>query len=491
MSGMTVTRLALLLPLAACVAPSIDAGVQPRTVGALGATSLATAAPDAGSFAVTNPGVSAAWPRQEWWRDYGDPQLDALVAEALVGSPDVAAASARLHRAAAQVGQARAATLPSLDANGSAALSKQSYNNGIPPAFVPRGYNDVGRASLDFNWELDFWGRNRKSLAAATSDLQAVDADRAAAVLMLSTSVASTYAQLAQLQAERALAAASIGLRGETLKLVRQRVANGLDTRGEERSAEAGVAVARETLGGTDESIALTRNALAALVGAGPDRALTIVAPANMRIGASGLPDRIGADLIGRKPEIVAARWRAEAAAKRVGVARASFYPDINLAAFIGFQSLGLSNLVATGSDIGQVGPAIRLPIFDGGRLKANLRGAEADYALAVSQYDSALVRALQDVADATASSRALVGRLADARAALVAQEDAYKIARLRYTGGLADYQSVLIAEDEVLARRRVVADLQARAFTLDIALVRALGGGYAAPSAIAQIGMP
>lgn len=468
--------LALLLLFAACATPSLDAGVKPQTIAALGATSLTGTAP---------------WPQQAWWRDYGDPQLDALIAQALANSPDVAAASARLHRAASQIGQARAATLPSLEANGSAALNKQSYNNGIPAQFVPRGYNDVGRASLDFSWEIDFWGRNRKALAAATWDARAVDADRAAAVLMLSTTVASTYAQLAQLQAERALAAASIDVRIETLKLVRLRVANGLETRGEEQSAQAGVAAARESLGGTEENIALTRNALAALVGAGPDRGPEITAPVMVHLGAAGLPATIGADLIGRKPEVVAARWRAEAAAKRIGVARANFYPNINLTAFVGLQSLGLSNLVATGSDIGQIGPAIHLPLFDGGRLKANLRGAEADYALAVAQYDGALVRALQDVADAAASNRALSDRLTNARAALLAQEDAYKIARFRYTGGLADYQSVLIAEDNVLARRRVVADLESRAFTLDVALVRALGGGYALPRALPQEEVP
>ncbi|WP_426163707.1 efflux transporter outer membrane subunit [Sandarakinorhabdus sp. DWP1-3-1] len=468
--------LALLL-LSACVAPSLDAGRQPRAPETLGVASLS--------------GVAAAWPGQGWWRSYGDPQLDALIAEALAGSPDIAAADARLHRAAAQIGQARAATLPSLDANGAVALNKQSYNNGIPAEFVPRGYNDTGRAALDFGYELDFWGRNRSAVRAATSDLRAAEADRASAALMLATSVATTYARLAQQTADRDVAVASIGLREQTLGLVRRRVREGLDTQGEEQSALAGVAAAREVLGGIDESLALTRNALAALLGAGPGRGRAITPPAVVRLTAVGVPAQLGADLIGRKPEIVAARWRVEAAARRIGVARADFYPNINLAAFIGVQSLGLSNLVIGGSDIGQVGPAIRLPIFDGGRRKANLRGAEADYALAVAQYDGALVQALQDVADAATSSRALAGRLTDARAALAAQEEANRIARLRYTGGLADYQSVLIAEDNVLQRRRLLADLQARAFTLDVALVRALGGGYVAPATIARNEVP
>ncbi len=465
-------RLALLLlPLASlalvsCVVPSADAGLKPLPLAGLADRSLA--------------GATATWPQVKWWRVYGDPQLDSLIAEALVGSPDIAAAQARLHRAEAQLGQAGASLLPLLTGNGQAALTKQSYNNGFPREFVPKGYNETGRLSLDFSWELDFWARNRKAVSAAASDLQAAATDRAAAVLMLSTSVATSYAQLAQLHAQRADADAVLALRTETLKLVRQRVAGGLDTRGEEQAAAAGVPAARELLAAIDEMIALTRFQLAALLGAGPDRARDITPPAITRLAAFGLPANAGVDLIGRKPEIIAARWRTEAAAKRIGVARADFYPNINIAAFLGFQSLGLASLFTSGSDIGQAGTALRLPIFAGGRLKANLHGAEADYAQAVANYNGALVKALQDAANAATSAQALEGRLADAKAALAAQEESYKVSRLRYTGGLANFLSVLIAEDNVIQRRRTVTDLNARAFALDIALVKALGGGFA-----------
>ncbi|MBC7505491.1 MAG: efflux transporter outer membrane subunit, partial [Sandarakinorhabdus sp.] len=414
--------------LAGCVAASPDAALRPR-----GVTDVATLAAPA-----------TDWPQAEWWRAYRDPQLDALITEALVGSPDVAAADARLHRAQALAREYEAARLPSLNANASGGFNKQSYNNGIPPEFVPRGYNDVGRAALDFSWELDFWGKNRKAANAAGLDARAVMADRAAAAVMLSTSVAASYAQLAQLFAERDVAVAAIALREDSFKLVQQRVIGGLDTRAEAKSAEAGVPAARGDLAATDEQIAITRNALAALLGAGPDRGAAITPPQKAQLAAFGLPATLAAELVGRKPEIVAARWRAEAAGQRIGVARAQFYPNINLAAFIGVQSLGLSKLVSAGSNIGQVGPAISLPIFDGGRLKANLRGAEADYALAVAQYDGALTRALQDVADAAASARALTGRVAEARAALAGEGEADKGARVRFTGGLANYQSAL-----------------------------------------------
>lgn len=423
---------------------------------------------------------TAAWPVDAWWKAYGDAQLDALVAEALAGSPTLAQAEARLRRAQALANQAKAAQLPSVEANGSVERSKQSYNSGIPAPFVPQGYNAYGRLSLDFSWELDFWGKNRAAVAAATSEARAAQADAAQARLMLATSVAAAYADLARLYAERDVAERSVALRQETLTLVGDRVTNGLDTRGELRQAEAGPPTARAELAAIDEQIAQTRNGLAALLGAGPDRGLAIARPSIATLKPFGLPANLAADLIGRRPDVVAAKWRAEAASKRIGQAKAAFYPNVNLAAAIGVQSLHLDKLFDSGSDVGSVGPAVSLPIFEGGRLKANLRAAEADRDGAVAAYDSAVTQALRDVADVAASERALSTRLSESRAALAASEDGFRIAKLRYQGGLSTYQNVLIAEQAVLSQRRIVADLESRALALDVALVRALGGGFA-----------
>lgn len=437
-------------------------------------------APDAYATAQTIPASdAAAWPADAWWKAYGDAQLDALVDEALTGSPTLAQAEARLRRAQALASQAKAAQLPGVSANGGAERAKQSYNNGIPADFVPQGYNDYGRLSLDFSWELDFWGKNRAAVAAATSEARAAQADAAQARLMLATSVAAAYADLARLYAERDVAERSVALRQETLNLVSDRVANGLDTRGELRQAEAGPPNARSELAAIDEQISQTRNGLAALLGAGPDRGLAIARPSVANLKPFGLPANLAADLIGRRPDVVAAKWRAEASSKRIGQAKAAFYPNVNLAAAIGVQSLHLDKLFDSGSDVGSVGPAVSLPIFEGGRLKANLRAAEADRDGAVAAYDSAVTQALRDVADVTASERALNTRLTESRAALAANEDGFRIARLRYQGGLSTYQNVLIAELAVLSQRRIVADLESRALTLDVALVRALGGGF------------
>lgn len=422
---------------------------------------------------------ATTWPGDGWWRAYNDLQLDHLIDEAIDSAPNVAEAKARVDKADALVGESRASLLPSLQGQAQVAETKQSYNVGIPPAFVPHGWNSFGQVTLNFSWELDFWGKNRKALAAAVSDAKASEADLAEARLVLSTAIASAYADFTRLWAERDVAERAVNSREETLDLVQRRVSNGLDTHGELAQAQAGPDNARADLAAIDEDIALSRDRIAALMGDGPDRGLAIERPSAPVLTHFGLPPRLAADLIGRRPDLTAARWRAQAAASRIGVAKAQFYPDINLAAFAGYESLGLSKLFMSGSGVGQVGPAITLPIFEGGRLRANLKGARADYETAVASYDETLTQALQDVADAAASERALGPRLQQSSDALAAEEEAYRIARLRYEGGLSNYQSVLLVEDAVLTNRRIVADLKARAFTLDVQLIRALGGGY------------
>ncbi|HEX3886031.1 MAG TPA: efflux transporter outer membrane subunit [Phenylobacterium sp.] len=476
-------------PLPAAVRPvRLRIGVS----GLLAATALsacATLPPAAPARLAKAPGSYATaqslaapqrdWPADVWWTAYGDPQLDKLIGEALNGSPTLASAQARVRKAESIVAQAHSRELPTLAANGSVEEMKQSYNLGIPPAFVPHNYNDYGLATLNFAWELDFWGKNRSAVAAATSDARAAEAAEAEARLMLSTNVAAAYADLARLYAERDVADRALAVQSETSQLVRDRVANGLDTLAEQRQAEADPLQARADISAIDEQIALTRNRLAALLGAGPDRGLAIARPSVGALKPLGLPQELAADLVGRRPDVAAARWRAEAATQRIHEARAAFFPDVNLTAFIGAQSLFLRELTASGSDVGAVGPAVSLPIFEGGRLKAGLRGAEADRDDAVATYDATVTEAFHQVADVVASSRALQTQLADSRAALAASEDAFRIATLRYKGGLSTYPEVLLAEQGVLRRRRTVADLDARALTLDVQLVRALGGGY------------
>lgn len=433
------------------------------------------------------PGVAGAqWPSDGWWNAYGDAQLDGLIAEGLRNSPDVASAAARFARAAAMSQQAGAALLPKVDLQGSVAEQKQSLNMGYPPefqAFLPHGWNDTGQVAANIGFDLDLWGKNRAALAAATSDQRAAAIDVEQARLALSTGIALAYFDLARLQAERDLRAEQLNIAVSSQKLLAQRQANGLETRGGVATSEAELATARATLNQADEALDLRRHQIAALVGAGPDRGLAITRPTLAPVAPRGLPEGVTTDLLGRRPDISAARERTEAAASRIKVARADFFPSIRLTALIGFQSLGLGQLFATNSQFGSVGPAISLPLFHGGELQGKYRGARADYDASVAAYNSAVLTAYQQAADAVTTARAVSQRLADARAALAASQEAYGVITARYKAGLVTYLEVLQVQDRLLNARLSVAALEAAVRNSDIALVRALGGGFVAPA--------
>ena len=433
---------------------------------------------DAATLGSTSLAGVAAWPQDRWWQGYGDPQLDRLIDEALAGSPDVAIAAARLRAAEALAQQAGAARLPTVGLDASAGGTKQSENLGIPPAFVPDGIQDTGRVAASFSFDLDLWGRNRAALRAARGEAAAASVDAAQARLLLTTSIATAYGDLAQAYAARAVAVDALAVRVATARLTAERVAVGVDTRGAQAQADARVPQARADIAAIDETIALTQNRLAALTGAGPDRGRAITPP-RLVSATGGIPANVGIDLVGRRPDLVAAKLRAEAAGQRIAVARADFYPNLNITALVGLQSLGLGQLINAGSTIGNGGLAVSLPIFDGGRIAGRYRGARADYDIAVARYDSVLIGALRETADAIASRSATDARIADLRLALASAEDARRIAALRYRGGLSNQLPVLTADDTLLTLRRAVADTEARRFVLDIALIRALGGGY------------
>lgn len=422
---------------------------------------------------------AADWPADKWWTAYGDAQLDALIDEALRDAPDLAAASARLQQADAMVQMAGSALKPQISAHAAMSEDKLSYNFLTPRAMTPPDWNDYGRATLDFRWELDFWGKNRAALAAATSQLEAGRAELAQTRLLLAAGIAANYAELSRLHANRDTAVQAVEIRQKTATLFAQRFANGLETRGSQRDVDARRAMAEGALLAVDEQIALQRNRLAALLGAGPDRGLTIARPALRLDHRFGLPPELSVNLLGRRPDVVAARLQAQAQSSRIEQKKAEFYPNINLSAFVGVQSLGLDMLGQSGSSIGSVGPAISLPIFSGGRLQGQLRGAHAAYAQTVANYNATLARALQEVADNAVSQRAIGQRLLKAQEAVEAATEAHRVARNRYEGGLANYLEVLSAEDGLLSSLNAQTNLSALSFTLDIGLKRALGGGY------------
>lgn len=432
---------------------------------------------DAASFGLA-PAKSAAFtPSAQWWHDLGDGQLNQLVDTALQGNPSLKIAQARLARARAVTELAQAARLPQV--NGSFDATRQRYTeNGLYPPPLAGAVRNSGTLQLSAGWELDFFGKNQAALAAALGSAQAAQADAEAARVLLAVNVVRTYLQLARANDQLAVARRTLAQRGESLGLVRDRVRAGLDTQLELHQSEGALPEARQQIEALQEQAQLARHALAALTGQG-NRAVAPEQPSLAALRPMELPAELPADLLGQRADIAAARWRVEAAGYDLKNAKAQFYPNINLLAFAGLSSIGLDRLVEAGSTQWGVGPAIRLPIFEGGRLRSNLRGKAADLDAAVESYNGAVLDAVRDAADQLASAQSIARQQAEQRQAQVSAEAAYQIAVQRYKAGLGTYLNVLTAENSVLAQRRLAVELAARALETQVALVRAFGGGY------------
>lgn len=434
-------------------------------------------ADDFSSSQSLNSQNKVSWPDNKWWLRYHDQQLNQLMDEALEDSPSLQAAEARLRNMAGVAEQIGAIRSIQVGASASASETKVSY--AYQAYMPPHNWNDYGSVTANFSYDFDFWGKNKASVAAATSDFAAAEAETAAARLMISTSLAQAYAELARLHLNKETAQTAVAIRTKTVELMTNRFNNGLETQGAVKQMQALQANAEAELLAVDESIQLQKNAIAALLGKGPDRGLSIQRPSVQLSDSFGLPENTGINILGHRPDVTAARWRAESAAKRIHVAKAQYYPDVSISGFIGYQAFGLNNLTRTGNDAGSIGPAIYLPLFTGGRLSGQLTSAEATYEEAVANYNSTVTQALHDVADVMTSSKALKARLEKTEEAYQDAKAAYQIADNRYRGGLATYLDVLTAEDAMLNTQRALVNLQSRSFSLDVSLIHALGGGF------------
>ncbi|MDA8092877.1 MAG: efflux transporter outer membrane subunit [Betaproteobacteria bacterium] len=421
-----------------------------------------------------------AWPAPRWWRAFRDPQLDRIVAEGLAGNPTLKVAAARLRLAESQAALARAATLPSLDAQGEIDRQRLSDNGLIPPPFAGAALT-TGQLALNASYDLDWWGKNRAALRAALSEARAARAESAAARLLLSTAVVGAYVSL-QADGERLDVAKHAAADRKALALlVDARVDHGL----EDVSAFDEAAAARERAHAqviaAQAAVALDRQRLGVLIGKGPDAGAGIAMPRLSLPAALTVPERLPLELLARRPDLAAQRARVEAAAQRIHVARAGFYPDINLAAMVGQQSFTLGQLLAPSSRMGSIGIAVDLPIFDGGRLRAVLHARNAEYDAAVETYNELLLTAAGEVAHALTRLQAVAREGRAQRAAEAKAKQAYGLARVRYTHGLSSYLDVLQAEQELLAAHEAVVAVREAELHARVELVQALGGGFVA----------
>ncbi len=418
------------------------------------------------------------WPTLDWAQQFGDPQLPKLIAEAIEGSPNIAQAQARLAKASSYIESSRATLFPKVD--GSYSWTRELYSgNGLyPPPYGGSWYSE-NNVLASASWDLDLWGKNRAKLKSAVSQQKAAQAELQQARVTLAVSVARAYNQLAQLYALRDIAQREIHNRETVGKITEGRVGAGLDTNVERQTARGNTATSESTLSDLDGQITTVRYQLAALLGKGPDRGLAIAVPVLKPGGTVALPDNIPADLVARRADLVAARWQVEAAMHDVKEAKAEFFPDVNLAAGFGFDAFGWGDFLKFASRQAQFGPAVHLPIFDAGALRAQLKGKYADFDLDVANYNQTLVSALNDVATQVATIRAIDRQMGDAQRALDASTRAYELAVIRYKAGLAPQLQVLSADTNRLGAEQTVTNLVMRRRDMQIGLISALGGGF------------
>ncbi|HET6434032.1 efflux transporter outer membrane subunit [Dyella sp.] len=422
--------------------------------------------------------AEASWPSDDWWTTLGDPQLSALINEALRDNPGLASADARARAAQAEVGSADAARGPQVNAAG--AVSGARLPTTAVPADVGGGHFVTAKyAYASFNWGLDLWGGKRAAWEAAVGAAKAADIEARAARIELSTNVARAYAQLGYAYARKDVADAELERASAARKLTRQRVAAGVDSKLQLKQGDVEVAQAERAQAVADRAVDAAQSALSVLLGKGPDRGLAIARPGLLQPAAVAVPADLSAGLIGHRPDLVAARWRVEAAQQNIKAAKTEFLPNLSIGAMAGLLATGGTNLFQLPARFYQFGPTLSLPIYDGGRLRANLDSKDAAYDLAVAQYNQTLVSAVNEVADDLSALDSLGAQVTAQQRALDAAQQAWELARQRYDAGIGSYLEALSVRQQLLVAEQGMAALKAQQVDLSVQLIAALGGGY------------
>jgi NodT family efflux transporter outer membrane factor (OMF) lipoprotein len=424
----------------------------------------------------------AAWPAQDWWTALGDPQLSALIDEALQHNPGLAAADALAKLAQAQVQGANAARGPDVALDAAIPGARFSSKDYTYPIEDLGTFAWAKSATLDFSWGLDLWGGKRAAWEAAVGRSHAAEIDAHAARIQLSVNVARAYIQLGYAFAQQDVADAELQRTGKVLVLAKRYLAAGLGTPQQLHQADFAVASAEQQKTQAERAIDAMRSSLSVLLGQGPDRGLQIARPRLLTPVDLALPDNLPVDLIGRRADLVAARWRVEAAGKAIKAAKTEFLPNISLGAMAGFVAVGgSSGLFQLPARTYGITPALNLPIFDGGRRRANLASTDAGYDLAVAQYNATLVHAVNEVADDYSALQSMGRQLAAEQRAQQDARQAWNDALKLYKGGLGSSLETLIARQQLLAADQRMAALNSQQMDLSVRMIEALGGGYGA----------
>jgi NodT family efflux transporter outer membrane factor (OMF) lipoprotein len=410
------------------------------------------------------------------WYKFNDPQLNQLITASLADSPDMKMAEARL-RIATHITAGSTSTLwPSIAFNGDVARERFAEFGLVPPPFNGHTYN-IGTLGFNLNYELDLWGKNRQMLAANVSDECRALADLAQAQLILSAAVANTYFQLLGAIAQGKIAQENLQQSEDIATIIVKQRTHGIASDIPVKTALANTHSATLIVEQHKQIEMLSRHRLAVLLGKNPLATKMMTRQFAYHPYSFTLSKQLSANLLAKRPDISAAKARVEAAAHRINVAKAYFFPNINLSALYSYQSIGLGHLFNVGSQNNAIDGAIDLPIFDAGKRRANLGVKYAEYDLAVNEYNQTILTALREVADQLSILQTIHAQLLAQSQLVNAIKYNYKLFNSRYKHGIVGYEQVLQLRGQLLEQRSQQVNLQTHYVQAAVAMLKALGG--------------
>lgn len=410
---------------------------------------------------------------------FNDPQLQQLIRVALMDAPDMHAAKARIIRSQQIAKGAYSALWPTAALNGSLNQQHFSFQGTVPSPFNQLVFNKLQLANLtlNFNYEIDFWGKNRENLASRLNEAFAAQMDFAQTRLILSSAVATAYFQLQNNIIQQHLAQENVRLLQELESIVLDRAKQGIESDIPVKTAISDTQAARLSIQDYKRAELQSRHQLAVLLGKNPLNTQIEATKFTYHKKQLLLPTIIPANLLAQRPDIAAARALAESAAHQINVAKAAFFPNINLSGLLSLQSFYFSKFFDVALQTEAVKGALDLPIFDAGARRANLGVKRAEFELSINQYNQTILNALREVSDQMSSLQTLNKQIGDQNKALNAIEANYQLFRSRYKQGIIDYVQLIEIKQLLLQQKAMLYNLQTRQKQAFVALLAALGG--------------
>lgn len=419
----------------------------------------------------------ANWPKRAWWEGFNDPQLTTLVQEGLANSPDLQEVNARADKSNAEVVASKAALMPELDAN--ASVTRMRIAKVDDPLLEGNSYSALRTASLNMSYGLDLWGGKKAAWEAALGAAKASEVDKQAAQLTLAANVTRAWINLNLAWDLQDLAKTNADRVHKLAIVQKQYYQAGLSPMYQYKQAAANDNDAQKQLLVAQQNVTDAGIKLSTLVGKGPDRwhslhhsKLTI--PAQLT-----LPTTIPAELLGRRPDIVAARWRVESAQKQIEAVKTEFYPNINLVAAAGYRNLLGDAFFASPSKFFNIGPTLSLPIFDAGKRRADLASTDADWDIAAAHYNSLVISSLGSISITITQVQTLQQQIAQAETSDQLVHSAWDDIGQQYKAGIRPWMDVLSLQSQLITSEQEVVKLKAELMNQSIALIEQLGGGF------------